>query len=480
MGKNLAKQENRVIMEKLSIRECMIGDRNFYSKVAIVVLPIIIQNTLSNVVSLLDNVMVGQVGTLPMSAVAIDNQILFVFYLCLWGSIAGAGIFSTQFFGKGDYEGVRYTLRFKLITAMILCAGAIALLLAAGSSLIGLYISADTGAADRIATMHFAEQYLWIMLVGLIPFGITQCYAGALRESGQTTLPMKASMIAMGVNFVFNSLLIFGLLGFPKLGVAGAAIATVLSRFVEMLIVVLRAHGDKERYSFLIGLYRNFHIPEPMVKPILMKTLPLLCNEFLWSLGQAALLQSYSIRGIQVIAALNIAGTISQIFNEVFLSLGNATAILVGQELGAERMTNARKTAWRMMTLSFVSCLVMGVLLFVCAPFIPKIYNTENTIRTLATSCIMVVSICMPINGFANATYFTLRSGGKTFVTFLFDSCFTWAVSVSAAFMMTHYTNFSVIKIYFIVSSLEFIKCCIGFALVKNGVWVRNIVKDTN
>lgn len=213
------------------------GRRAFYRHVLLVVLPIIVQNTLTNVVSLLDNVMVGQVGTLPMSGVAVVGQLLFVYNLAIWGSTSGAGIFGAQFYGRGDMDGVRHTFRFKLLVSTAITAAAIMLFLAAGPALIGAYISADTSPADANATLDYAWGYLRIMLVGLVPFGLTQCYAGTLRESGQTVLPMKASMLAMVVNFIFNALLIFGLGPFPRLGVAGAAIATVLSRFVELAIV---------------------------------------------------------------------------------------------------------------------------------------------------------------------------------------------------------------------------------------------------
>ena len=173
-----------------------------------------------------------------MSAVAIINQLLFVFNLCIWGALAGAGIFGAQYYGQGNMEGVRQTLRMKLLIAVGLLVIAFGVLLGAGRPLIELYISADTTAADAAATLEYALGYLRVMLVGLIPFALTQAYASTLRESGQTTLPMRASMIAMGINFVFNGLLIFGLFGFPALGVVGAGIATSLSRFVEFVIVV--------------------------------------------------------------------------------------------------------------------------------------------------------------------------------------------------------------------------------------------------
>lgn len=463
--------------EKLTLRECLLGDRAFYRHVLMVVLPIIVQNTLTNVVSLLDNVMVGQVGTLPMSGVAVVGQLLFVYNLAIWGSTSGAGIFGAQFYGRGDMEGVRHTFRFKLLVSTAITAAAIVLFLAAGTPLIEAYISADTSPADAAATLGYAQGYLRIMLVGLIPFGLTQCYAGTLRESGQTVLPMKASMLAMVVNFVFNALLIFGLGPFPRLGVAGAAIATVLSRFVELGIVVVGAHHSTDRYPFLQGVYRSFAIPRTLVKSIFIRSMPLLLNEMMWGSGQAVLLQCYSVRGIQAVAALNICNTIAQIFNEVFLSLGNATAIVVGQELGADRLTGARRTAWRMLTLSLASCVVMGTALAVCAPFIPRIYNTEESIRLLATELIRMAALCMPLYGFSNCEYFTLRSGGKTFITFLFDSCFTWVVSVPMAYCLSRFTGLNIVVIYLFVNGMDIIKCAIGFVLVKKGVWVRNIVK---
>ncbi|MDD4851500.1 MAG: MATE family efflux transporter, partial [Gemmiger sp.] len=210
---------------------------------------------------------------------------------------------------------------------------------------------------------------------------------------------------------------------------------------------------------------------------VFSKSMPLLVNEFLWSVSQATLLQCYSVRGIQVVAAMNISNTIAQIFNEVFLSLGNATAIVVGQELGADHKVGARRTAWRMLSLSVMSCLVMGGLLAICSPIIPNIYNTEPEIRTLASEMIRVVACCMPLFGFANCAYFTLRSGGKTFITFLFDSCFTWAVSVPVAFGLAYFTTLPVVWVYFTVSALDLIKCILGFILLKRGSWVRNIVK---
>lgn len=466
------------IKYKFELKECILGEPEFYRKVAVVVLPMIAQNTLTNIVGLLDNIMVGQVGKVPMSSVAIVNQILFIFYLCIWGSLAGAGIFSTQFFGKGDMDGVRHAIRFKLITAITLCLFAVTFLYLNSHGLISGYIAADVIEAERVETLKNGVAYLNIMLVGLLPFSLTQVYASVMRESGKTTLPMYAGMAAMLVNFVFNALLIFGLMGFPKMGVLGAATATVISRCVELFIVAFGAHRKGSVYNFFSGVYKGFYIPRALILPMLSKTMPLMINEFLWSFSQATLLRQYSIRGLSIIAAMNISGTVAQIFNEVFISIGGSTAILVGQELGASKLISARRTAWRMAALSVGSTIVMGLLLAAASPFIPQIYNVDPEIRAMATRCILVLAICMPVNAYANVSYFTIRSGGKMLVTFAFDFFAAWFMSVPAAFVLCRYTTLPIVTVYFIVSFLEAVKCIVGFFLVRSGIWVRNIVDN--
>lgn len=462
---------------KLNLRECLIGDRKFYRRVTMVVLPMIIQNTLTNIVSLLDNVMVGQVGTVPMSAVAIVNQLFFVFYLCVWGSLSGAGIYGTQYYGKGDNEGMKITIRFKTADIIFVVTAAVLIFVLAGNALVRLYIASDTTPEDAAETLRLARQYMLIMLIGFVPFGAGQVLAGTMRESGKTMLPMKASIAAMIVNFVFNALLIFGLFGFPELGVAGAAVATVISRFVEFTIIAVGSL-DREKYPFFKGVLKHFRIPRQNFCAIFMKSLPLMINECMWALGMAVLLQCYSVRGLAVIAAMNISNTISQIFNEVFISLGNSTAIICGQELGANRLVEARRCSWRIMSLSIAVCIGLGTILFMLAPFIPHIYNVEPEIKKMASGFIRVLAVCMPVNAFANIAYFTIRSGGRVFITILFDSCFTWLASVPAAYVLAHFTTFPVLMIYLFVSLLELGKCFVGFFMVKKGIWVRNIVEN--
>ena len=460
-----------------AFRKKFIGDRAFYRMTMTIVIPIMVQNAISNFVNLLDNVMVGQVGTEPMSGVSIANQLIFVFSLCVFGGISGAGIFSAQFHGANDQEGVRSCFRFKAYLCLLLSVGAAALFLTRGEALIGLYLN-DADAGKVAVTLEHGMNYLRLMLLGLPAFAMTQVYAGTLRETGETALPMLAGITAMLVNLVFNWLLIFGHLGFPALGVEGAAIATVFSRYVELGVVAITAHRHPERFRFIRGLYASPRVPAALVKQIVVKGMPLLVNEALWSMGMATLTQCYSMRGLFAVAALNITSTASNLFGATFLSMGSATAIIVGQSLGADDLEGAKDQAWKLLAFSMFISVCGALMLLIASPLLPMLYRTEASVRTLAMNLMMIYAAFMPVMSFCNSTYFILRSGGKTLITFIFDSCYTWVVAVPVAWLLVHYTALDVRAIYASVQFSDFIKVFLGYVLLKKGVWVHNMVAE--
>lgn len=464
------------IRKKQSLKTKFVGDRKFYKMVLAIAIPIMIQNGITNFVSLLDNIMIGRVGTEQMSGAAIVNQLIFVYNLCIFGGVSGAGIFTAQYFGQKDHEGVRQTFRYKFWMAAILTVGTIFLFLGWGDLLIRMYLQGEGGAQELAATLAYGKQYLHIMLVGLPAFMMCQIYASTLRECGETVLPMKAGVIAVLINLLFNYLLIYGKFGFPELGVQGAAIATVLSRYVEVLIVMAGTHRNTEKNRFAKGLYATMKVPLALTKKILIKGTPLLLNETLWAAGMAMLTQCYSVRGLNVVAGLNISNTINNVFNIVFIALGDSVAIIVGQLLGAGEMKKARDTDNKMIAFSVFCCTCVALVMLALAPLFPQMYNTNAQAQELATAFIMITAIFMPQNAFLHAAYFTLRSGGKTIVTFLFDSVYIWCVSVSIAFTLSRFTNLSVLAIFALVQAADLIKCGIGFTLVKKGVWLQNIV----
>lgn len=452
------------------------GNRQFYKMALLVAVPIMIQNGITNFVGMLDNIMVGKIGTIEMTGVSIANTLIFVFNLAIFGAISGAGIFTAQFYGSNDKQGMRETFRFKLLICLLLTAIGVTIFLLFGDNLIRHYLQGEGELADIDGSFRAGKQYLLIMLIGLLPFAIVQCYSGTLRETGQTVVPMVAGIVSVCINLVFNYILIFGHFGAPRLGVRGAAIATVISRFAELVIVAVWTAGHKEKAPFIDGAFRSMRIRASLLKNIVKKGLPLLINETLWSGGMALLVQCYSLRSYNVVSATNISNTLTNVFSVAFIAMGNAIGIIVGQQLGAGETEKAKDTDRKLIVFSMLLTAIIAGVSTAFAWIFPKIYNTSDDIRHLATQLILVYAAVMPINCFVNAAYFTLRSGGKTFITFLFDSFYVWEVSVPAAYLLVHFTSIPIIPLYAIVNGLDFLKCIVGYILIKRGVWINNIV----
>ncbi len=454
------------------------GDRRFYRTALSVALPIMIQNGITNLVGMLDNVMVGRVGTVEMTGVSIANTLLFVFNLAIFGAVSGAGIFGAQFYGKGDMDGVRHAFRFKVLECVALVALGVGVFLLFGRNLMELYLRGEGEQTNIEDSLRFGQSYLRIMLLGLPAFALAQCYAGTFRESGQTVPPMTAGLIAVGVNFVCNWLLIFGKLGLPRLGSDGAAIASVISRCVEAGIVMIWAHRDPKKTPFFQGVWRSIRIPARLAGQIAKRGAPLILNETLWALGQALLLQSYSIRSYDVVSATNIAYTLGNVCNVAFIAMGAAIGIIVGQHLGAGRIEEAKDADRKLIVFAELVCILFGGIMASVSGLFPKLYNTEPEIRRLASSFILIMALLMPINSYANAAYFTLRSGGKTFVTFLFDSAFSCLVTAPFAYVLSRFTNLPIVWLFLCCQSVELIKCIVGFVLIRSGIWIQTIVKE--
>lgn len=450
----------------------LIGSKGFYKMVLAICIPIVIQNGFTNLASLLDNIMIGQLGTLSMSGVSITNQLLQVFNVTIFGAMSGPGIFMAQFYGKKNKEGVENCFRIKLIIGIIITLLAIFLFYTFGQQLISLYLNDNP--QDNLKTLNYGMDYLKIMIIGLIPFVITQVYSSSLRETGNTVLPMIASVVAVIVNFCINYILIFGHFGFPQLGVSGAAIGTVVSRVIEMSINI-------------VGGYRNTYLKEAMVlkkvplsltKEMLKRGLPLLCNEILWSISIALISQSYSTRGIIAVAAINITTTVTNFFMIVCYAMGNSISIVVGQQLGAGEIEKSKDYDLKMLFMNFVMCLAIGIVLFNVSSLIPKIYNTSLEVKALASQLLKIAACMLPIISIYYSSYFTMRAGGKTFLTFLFDSGYTFVFTFMSALLLTRLTSLPILTIYLLVQCVDIPKATLGLVLVRKGIWVHNIVSD--
>jgi putative MATE family efflux protein len=453
-----------------------IGNKAFYKSVLTLLIPIIIQQFISSFVSLLDNVMVGSLGKESISAASIANQVMMVFNLAIFGGLSGVSIFGAQYYGKGDMTGMRYTFRVKMFFGLFCSLAAIVIYLVLGERFIDSFLQGESNGGDPVRALREGADYLRIMLWGLPPFALVQIYAGTLRESGETLAPMRAGIAAILTNLGLNWVLIFGNLGAPALGVQGAAIATVISRYVELAIVVVHAHRNEDKYPFLAGAYKSFHVPGKLVARIARTATPLLINEILWSLGMTLINQFYSSRGMNAVAALNIAGTAWNLFCVIMFAMGSAVSIMVGQRLGAGEMAEARDVDRKLIFLTEVIHVIIGLIMILASPLVPQMYNVDPEVRDLTRRMLIVAGLSLPLHSFAHVTYFTIRSGGRTVITFLFDAVYTWAVTVMLAFCLTRFTQMEIIPIYFCVQFVDVVKLVIGLLMLRSDFWARNVV----
>ena len=454
----------------------LFGTKQFYKKVFAIALPIMLQNGISNFVNMLDNLMVGRIGTEQLSGVSIVNDLMFVYTLCLFGAISGAGIFTAQYYGQNNTEGVRDTFRIKLVICGIIMLFGLGVFGFGDKTLISYYLHEGSESGDLAATLSYGHTYMMFMLAGLLPQAAEFVYSSTLRETGETVVPMRASLVAVFINLVLNYILIYGKLGFPVLGVAGAAIATTISRIVQAFMVISWTHRHASAKPYIIGVYESLHVAGSLVRKVCVTGLPLVVNESLWSIGIVLQKQSYSTRGLAVVAAHNINSTFFNVFSICFIAFGDAVAIMVGQLLGAGKMEEAKDTGIKINVFVTISCLVMGAVLYAVAGYLPEFYNTTAEVKSLASDFLRITGLLMPLFGLCHSLYFTIRAGGRTFITFLFDSAFLMVIGVPCAYFLTRYTGLDIVTIYAICEGTALIKVFIGFAISASGIWMQNIV----
>lgn len=455
-----------------------IGDRAFYRKVLAVSVPMMIQSGITNFVSLLDNIMVGRLGTEAMSGVSIVNQFIFIFNLLIFGAISAAGIFTAQYHGLGDTEGVRYTFRLKFVINLCASVLAIGIFALFQNALISLFLH-NGGGGDLMATLSFGKEYLAVMLFGMIPYAISQVYASTMRETEQTIVPMISSVAAVITNLIFNYILIFGHFGAPELGVIGAAIATVISRFVELAILMIWGHAHPNKCPFLVGAFRSLRAPKKLFLQVAAKGLPLMANECFWAIAITLRNQCYSTRGLDVVAAQNICSTIFNVFNVVYMAIGSSIAIIVGNLLGAGRINEAKDADRKMMAFSVTCSVGLAAILIATSHLFPSLYNTGEGVRDLAAYMMIISALTMPFCAFAHSAYFTLRSGGRVLITFLFDSVYMWIIVLPVSFVTAYFTGLEIHWLFAICQATDILKCIFGFILLRRGTWARQLVSQT-
>ncbi len=454
-----------------------IGDKKFYRLLLLILIPIVLQQLLTQFVNLLDNIMIGIVGNDQMTGVSLGNQILFVYNLCVFGVLSGASIFATQYFGANNKDGYQEAFRFKWLAILIIYILFTLIIIFFKEPLLKAFINTAEGDfTNPEVVLKEGEKYLMIMLVGNFFFAVKEIYATSLREMKETFFPMLCGIIAIVVNLVLNYIFIYGKLGIPAMGVSGAAIATVISRVVEFLIIVIYAHTKRKKFVYFDKIFKRVLPKFISIKRFLPKTIMLLSNEFFWSLGLTVIVSCYSLRGLDAVASLNIGNTVCNLFITLGTSLGNATGIVLGNLLGAGDKEGAKSASYKILAFSVFLSSSFALVMFASSYIIPNIYDTSDSIREIAKKLIIVGACTLSLQAFNTCSYFILRAGGKVLLTILFDSVFIWIVRLPIAFFLAKFSSLSIVWIYAIVNLSDLLKTFMGYYLVDKGIWLKQIV----
>jgi putative MATE family efflux protein len=443
-----------------------IGDKNFYKKLMAISMPIVLQQLLTSSLQLIDNLMVGSLGELAIGSVSVVNQLYFVIILITFGALAGAGIFTSQYFGSKNFVMLKQTFRFKLIVALLLVFLSIFVFSVFGETLMRFFTENDI-------TISGGLDYLKIVKWSMLPWAFSVAISTTFREIGITKPLLKVTLVAIITNTLLNYLLIFGNFGFPELGIEGAAYGTLISRFVEFILMLVLL--IKKGKIFNTSLKDIFKIDSLVLKAIIIMAIPLLLNEFFWSMGQTMFLQSYSTRGDFALAAMNITNAISQLVFVTFGGIATGIAVMVGNTLGDNRIAEAKDNAKKVIAFAVAFAVLTGTVLFVLSFFILELYDVEIETKIIAARNIRINAIFIPVFSFNVSIYFTLRSGGDTKSTMIMDSGYMWLVQVPVVFILARVTNLNVVMLFLIVQLLELPKSMIAMSRYRKEHWLKNL-----
>ncbi len=458
----------------------MLKDKAFLSKTFAITIPIALQNLLNNVLNLVDTLMIGRLGETTVAAVGLANKVFFVFTLLMFGVCSGSSILASQYYGKREIVNIKRVLRISLMIGV----GASILFVIPGVFFPELVMRIFTPSQEMIKT---GATYLAIIAISYPLTAITNCYVAVLRSMNYVKLPVVITTISIAVNVVFNYGLIFGKLGMPELGVAGAAIATLLARIVEvgalLIIVYLHKAGDNGVGDFVHTKYLKAKengvafLHRAFVGKYLNTVSPVIANEFMWGLGVTMYSLVYGRMGDAATAAITISGTVEQVALVIFFGICNAAAVILGNEMGADKLDQAEKHAKYYMVLLFGLSIIGAVVVILVKEPVIGIFGMSDTVNLYIRLCIIAFALYTPIR-MLNCLIIVaiLRSGGDTKAALFLDVSSVWLIGIPMAVLGGLVLQLPVYIVYAMIMIEEIYKFILGMLRYRKKKWLKNIV----
>lgn len=446
----------------------IIDDKKFLRKTIAITIPITLQALLNTSLNLVDTVMIGSLGQTSIAAVGLANKVFFVFTLLLFGIVSGSSILTAQYFGKRDIKNIRKVL------GMSLTIGLIGAMIFVVPSLIcpKLVMSIFTPSEN---TIEIGAGYLAIAAISYPLTAITNVYVALLRGVNQVKAPVLITIISIIIKVILNYILIFGNFGMPALGVKGEAIATIIARSVECMSILLVVYCEKGPAAAKIKELISFN--KKFLKMYFSTVSPVILNEFMWGLGVTIYSLVYGRMGDGAVAAITITQTVEQIITVIFQGLSASTAVILGNELGADKLREAETHSKYFIVIQFICALIMAGICFVIRNPLITLFNVSNEVGVDISKCLIVFILYLPFKVFNWVNIVgILRSGGDTKAALLLDITGVWMVGIPFAFFGGLILKVPIYFVYALVTIEEVYKFILGFRRYKQKKWLRNLV----
>lgn len=448
----------------------MMNDRLFLSKAVRIALPVAMQGMLNTIVNMVDTMMIGSLGATAIAAVGLANKVFFVMTLLVFGIVSGSGILAAQFWGNGDVKNIRKVLGLALLLALSAAMAFFVPAVACPDKMMRIFTTGED-------TIRIGASYLALVAFSYPFIAVSNTYVAMMRAVGQVKAPVMISSCTILINIAFNYIFIFGKFGAPAMGVVGAALATLIARIVEMTALLLVVYLN--RSPLACRLRELFGYSGLFIRKFFSTAAPVIANEFTWGLGVTIYSLAYGRMGDDAVAAITIATTIQDIMSVLFQGLSAATAVILGNEMGAGRLEKAERYAKNFLILQFLLTIVMAL---VCAGVRWKIialYRVSGEVARDVSRCLLVFSLFMPFKMFNYVNIVgVLRSGGDTKVCLFLDCSGVWLIGIPMAFLGGLYFKLPIYTVYAMVTLEEVYKTILSYIRYRQKKWLRNLAAE--